>query len=207
MKIVIENLEPLGRWVLAEYRHSYQIAGDMLLITNAEIDGLPSTRRRFYEVFDPSKTIILDPKAELKLTRDDLDGVEAVVIGGILGDHPPKGRTWELLTSKFPQAKARNLGPLQLPIDNAVLVTKLIYEGRRLEDIPIVRGLKIKCKLLGSQEETVLPFGYVILNGRPFVSDEVLKILGFRRGCTLEWGLSDEEMERIDSLNYLRELL
>ncbi len=207
MRIVIENLEPLGKWVLAEYRHSYEVAGDMLLITNAEIAGLPSTRKRFFEVFDPSRVIILDPKAELPLRGEDFEGVEAVVIGGILGDHPPRGRTWELLTSRFPQAKARNLGPLQLPIDNAVLVIKLIYEGKRLEEIPIARGLKMKCKLLSSEEELILPFGYVILDGKPFVSEEVLKLLGFRKGCKLEWGLSDEEMGSVDSLNYLRELL
>ena len=207
MKIVIENLEPLGKWVLAEYRHSYQVAGDMLLITNAEIEGLPSTRKRFFEIFDPSRVIILDPKAGLPLRKEDLEDVDAIIIGGILGDHPPRGRTWELITSKFPQAKARNLGPLQLPIDNAVLAAKLIYEGKRLEEIPIVRGLKMKCKLLSSEEELILPFGYVILDGRPFVSEEVLKLLGFRKGCELSWNLSDEEMKRVDSLNYLRELL
>jgi ribosome biogenesis SPOUT family RNA methylase Rps3 len=207
MKIVIENLEPLGKWVLYEYEHSYEAAGDLLLITNAKIDGLPSTERRFFEVFDPKKVVILDPKAPEELKPEDFDGIEAVVIGGILGDHPPKGRTWELLTSEFPQAKARNLGKLQLPIDNAVLVTKLIMEGKRLSEIRLARGLKIECEFMRSKEVVILPFGYVIYQGRPFVSEKVLRLAGFRKGCKISWDLPEDELAEVDSLSKARELL
>jgi len=207
MKIVIENLEPLGKWVLYEYEHSYEVAGDLLLITNARIEGLPSTERRFYEVFDLNKVIILDPKAERKLEPEDLVEKDAVVIGGILGDHPPKGRTWQLLSSKFPQAEVRNLGKLQLPIDNAVLVTKLVMEGKRLEEIEIARGLKFECSFLRAKRTVVLPFGYVVYEGKPFVSMKVLKLLGFKDGCKLSWNLTDEEMSEVDSLNQARESL
>jgi len=194
MKIVIEHLEPtLSKWVLIEYEHSFRIAGDLLLITGVKIEGLPSTEKRFYELFNPSRVIILDPKAEKKLRREDLRDKDAIVIGGILGDHPPKGRTKELLSDKFPEAVKRNIGDKQFPIDGAVYVAYKVIEGSELDDIPYVFGLLIRTRYKGVSREIYLPYAYPLINGRPLISEKLIKYLTNSEDYELRWGVSEEE--------------
>jgi len=178
VRIYIEHLEDsLGRWILAEYRNSYRIAGDLLTITGVEIPGLPSTRKRFHELTDPSKAIILDPQAPHLLEPEDLKGFEAVVIGGILGAHPPMGRTKKMLSDRFPEAAKRNIGEHQFPIDASVYIALEVIKGRRVKEIPVALGLTIRRRIDSIEHEIELPYAYPLVNGKPLISEEILEIL------------------------------
>ncbi|MFH1821358.1 MAG: hypothetical protein ABH852_02815, partial [Methanobacteriota archaeon] len=107
MFFVIENLEPrLSDWLYIEYSHSAQIAGKNLLITNvkrrSEFNKLSKIVRvenkRAEELFDQDEIVLLDPLARKTLSPLDLKEKSAILIGGILGNDPPIGRTKELLT-------------------------------------------------------------------------------------------------------------
>ncbi|BFH73793.1 hypothetical protein SJAV_17370 [Sulfurisphaera javensis] len=196
MIFVIEHLDVLSKWILAEYKHSYEIAKNEkvdLLITGVKIEGLPSTEKRFYEIFNPENVIILDPQAEEELKPNDK--AEAIIIGGILGDHPLRGRTKTLLSDIFPKAKKRNIGKLQFPIDGALYVAIQIMKGKRLSEIPIVFGLSIITNFKGLEEEIYLPFAYPLVNGSPLISEEVIKYLVGNRNYRLKWGGKEEEIE------------
>lgn len=187
MKIFIEHLEErASRWILAEYRHSVSIAGERVLITGARIPGMPSTEKRFHQLVDPSKTLILDPQAEEELTPEDLEKIDAVVVGGILGAHPPLGRTKKLLSDRFPQALKRNIGPDQFPIDGAVYVVIQIAEGKRLNQIPRAVGISARRRLASMEHEIRLPYAYPLVGGRPLISEEILRILGGPEGLEIE---------------------
>ncbi len=189
LKIFIEHLEPsAGEWILIEYRSSYRIAGDRLLITGLEVPGIPSTRRRFYEVVDPGDVIILDPQAREQLEPGDLEEYSYVVVGGILGSHPPRGRTRELLSSRFPQAAKRNIGGFQFSIDGSVYMVLEVYRGRRLNEIPVARGVRIRRTLSrGIEHEIYLPYAYPLVGGKPLISIELVRYLVGDASYTIEY--------------------
>jgi len=120
------------------------------------------------------KNIILDPKASKRLEPDNFRDKKAVIIGGILGDHPPRGRTQKLVTAKLPDAAVRNLGKEQFSIDGAVYMAKLVSEGKRIEEIPLKRGLTIK---LNEYAEVYLPFAYPLNGGRPVIHRALIQYL------------------------------
>lgn len=168
MKVVIEHLEPeLGKWILYEYESAYSFLGDKLLVTRIKLDGIPSTEKSFDQIFDPSRVVILDPQAEERLSRRDLREADAIIIGGILGDHPPRGRTKLYLSDRFPQAKKRNLGKDQFPVDHAALVVKELLDGKSV--VKYAYMLRIVCKYLGMESEIDLPYAYVLLDGKPYI--------------------------------------
>ena len=181
---VIEHLEPeIGKWLYMEYMHTSEIVGKKRLVfTNVKnqkdielLSKLGTVKREsFAEIFTPEKTIILDPKASKKLRPEDFGGKEAVVIGGILGDDPPKGRTRKLVTARLPNATVRNLGKEQFSIDGAAYVAKLVSEGKRIEEIPVKKGLTIK---LNRFAEIYLPYAYPLKEGKPVISEGLIEYL------------------------------
>jgi len=181
---VIEHLEPeIGKWLLFEYEHASEIAGkNRLMFTNIKKEEWRRLLSRFgmveeksaAQIFNHEKVIVLDPKAELPLTPEDFAGKEAVIVGGILGDHPPKGRTRKLLTTRFPKAAARNIGKSQFSIDGAVYVARLVSEGKPLEAIPVQRGLSLKLNQYG---EVYLPYAYPLQDGKPVISKKLVAYL------------------------------
>jgi len=181
---VIEHLEPkISKWLYMEYEHSSRIVGrDRLIFTNikrsedAEIlSDLGFVKSEsFVEIFDPEEIIILDPKASRELKPEDFINKNAVIIGGILGDHPPRGRTQKLITARAPKALSRNIGNGQFSIDGAIYVAKLVSEGVRLKDIPIKRGLHIR---LGEKAEIFMPYLYPLRDGKPVISEKIIKYL------------------------------
>ncbi|MEM2092747.1 MAG: SAM-dependent methyltransferase [Candidatus Bathyarchaeia archaeon] len=181
---VIEHLESeLGRWLFYEYAHASKIVGkERLLFTNVKVkkEALKLKKlggveeRTAADIFTPDKVIILDPRAEHPLKPDDFWSIEAIIIGGILGDHPPKGRTFSLITSRFLSAAARNIGRYQFSIDGAVYVAKLVSQGIRLEQIPIKRGLRIR---LNDYAEVYLPYAYPLQDGQPVISRKLISYL------------------------------
>lgn len=184
LTFVIEHLEPeTGKWLLFEYEHSSEIVGKKrLLFTNVKKESERLTLSKFgavqeksaAEIFHPEKVVVLDPKAELPLKPEDLASKEAVIVCGILGDHPPKGRTKRFLTKRFPKAAVRNIGKSQFTIDGAVYVAKLISEGTMLEDIPVKKGLTLR---LNENAEVYLPYAYPLKNGKPVISQKLAAYL------------------------------
>lgn len=181
---VIEHLEPeIGKWLYMEYVHTSEIIGKKRLVfTNVKnqkdielLSKLGTVKREsFAEIFTPEKTIILDPKASKELSPEDFGGKEAVVIGGILGDDPPKGRTRKLVTARLPNATVRNLGKEQFSIDGAAYMAKLVSEGKRIEEIPVKKGLTIK---LNRFAEIYLPYAYPLKEGKPVISEGLIEYL------------------------------
>jgi len=112
--------------------------------------------------FQPGKTIVLDPAATKVLKTGDLDRHGALVIGGILGSEGFTGKTGKLLTGKL-GCEARNLGKVQLSIDSAVVVCRLIALGMKLEKIQLSSELEI---IHDDGHSTILPYGYPVLGGK-----------------------------------------
>jgi ribosome biogenesis SPOUT family RNA methylase Rps3 len=93
-----------------------------------------------------------------------------------------KGRTEKLITrvalKKLRNVMVRNLGKVQLPIDQAAIVAKLIMEGKKLEQIEIAENLRITLEEEGDLKRVVeLPYGYVIINKKPAITKEFVEFL------------------------------
>lgn len=112
--------------------------------------------------FQPKKTIILDPAAPKALSTADLEKASALVVGGILGSEGFTGKTGKLLTDRL-GCQARNLGKIQLSIDSAVVVCRLIALGMKLEKIKLSAELEIQHD---DGHSTILPYGYPVLDGK-----------------------------------------
>ena len=178
---VIEHLEPrLSKWVLIEYEHASTIVGrENLAFTNVKrgFKTLQKLGKVYREsavgIFDREDTIVLDPKAEELLEPSDFEDARAVVVGGILGDHPPRGRTFSLITSRMKRARARSLGECQFSIDGAVYMALKVASGARLSEIPVANSLTLRCGDL----EIHLPYCYPLVNGRPVISPKLIDYL------------------------------
>ncbi|MEM1935751.1 MAG: hypothetical protein QXD14_03410, partial [Sulfolobales archaeon] len=125
--------------------------------------------------------IVLDPKARETLTPEDLMSADSVIIGGIMGEHPPRGRTFREITSKLTsKAKARNLGKLQLTIAGAAYVLKKMLEGVRLESLDIRFGLKLVVQV-GRYEVTIeLPYAFPYEEGKVVLPENYLEVIARR---------------------------
>jgi len=185
IKFIIEVCEPfISNWLLLEIKHSSIIVGkDKLLITNIK-ENYVQYLSKYGKVSSSSiidlkhfhdKIIILDPLADLTLTPEEASN-HILVIGGILGDDPPRGRTFKYITSKLPNCKARNLGKKQFSIDGAIYVAKLINEGKKLEEIPTMENLVIN---VDEFHEIILPYVYPLVNNKPLISDELIEYLKY----------------------------
>ena len=195
-KIIIEHLEPkLSRWLYIEYRHVSTIVGkDGLVFTNVKDENAFKTLSSLGTVYKESiieledsfpDLIVLDPKALYPLKPHEIEENTAIIIGGILGDHPPKGRTWRLLTSKLKKARPRNIGKYQFSIDGAAYIAIKVAEGLNLSGIPITVNLKIAIEEYpGIIHEIMLPYAYPLVNGKPLISKELLSYL--RRGIVFD---------------------
>lgn len=188
----IEHLEPsLSKWLLLEYEHASRIVGkENLIITNAK--GLKNVLSGIANVFEesiiellsgrikPNRVIVLEPRAKELLQPEDFVDYTLVIVGGIMGDHPPKGRTWKLLTSKLMGiAKPKSLGPYQFSIDGAIYMAYQVSRGRRLEDIEVAHNIEIDIPspYPGIQATIRLPYAYPIVNGRPLLAPGLIEYL------------------------------
>ena len=190
---VIEHLEDeVGKWVLLEYENVARIVGkENLIITNirncGELGKIAKCVNKdvtsFLRKHEQDNIVVLDPKADKVLEPWDFidNKLNIIIIGGILGDHPPKGRTWKLLTTKILEkgfnVKVRNLGKEQLTIDGAAYVAYLIFKGKRLSEIPFQEGLRIVRKIGLIEHEIILPYKYPVLDGKPLVNPKLIEYL------------------------------
>jgi ribosome biogenesis SPOUT family RNA methylase Rps3 len=176
---IIEHLEPvLGKWIWLEYRHVFNMVGHQnLLFTNVrnkseasklkEIgnvtgESIVNLRRRENETM-----IILDPQSSNPLSPEDFSSNASLIVGGILGDHPPGGRTKLALTDKMPYMSNRNLGYRQFSVDGAVHIALEVAAGKSIADIPIEVGVEIN---VNKRHSSFLPFAYPLVRGRPLLA-------------------------------------
>lgn len=202
MRIVVEHLEKcLSPWILCEYRYLIGLFKGSILFTNVRSSsaqrilkalGADATEKSVADLVAEGllgSVLVLDPKADQALEPDDLRHVEAVVIGGIMGDHPPRGRTYREITSKLlrltPRCLARNLGKQQLTIAGAGYVLKRIAEGAKLKDLDIRFGLSFTVKV-GKYDVTVeLPYAFPYEEGVPVLPEGYLDVVA-RRSLVFE---------------------
>ncbi|MEN2999956.1 MAG: hypothetical protein ABDH61_05220 [Acidilobaceae archaeon] len=196
--IVIENLEErVGRWAVAEYAEASRVArerGVELVVSGyvtGELEAAMGRRgvrvmRDAARVLNRPDVILLDLWAPKTLGPEEALTARAFVVGGILGDHPPRGRTM-LLYDSYSSAARRNLGPYQLSVDGAVKVLLQVLEGKRVSEIPLVSPLRLNIEAL-TRAEVVLPFAYPVREGKPWISEELVELL--RRGLTWEEAIS-----------------
>jgi len=171
--------------MLLELEHASSIVGkEMLAFTNVRFKKWAQLLEPLGKIYKSSivnlkefhdKIIILDPKANETLSIEEAK--EAIlVIGGIMGNYPPKGRTYKYITSKIPSVRARNIGKHQFSIDGAIFIAKKIAEGNPLESIPFVKSIRIE---IDPFHEIILPFAYPLSNGKPLIYDKLIEYLKF----------------------------
>ncbi len=188
MIFIIEHLEPrLYKWCFLEYQHISQLVGkENLWFTNIKS---PSQRKKlatFGKVFPErvhelsfSKVCVLDPAAEKILAPQDAQKFDFFVFGGILGDYPPRKRTEQELTIMMKNTATRNLGKEQLPTDNAVFAAQEILHGKKFSELKFIDGMEIPMKKSLSMH---LPFRYVLLEGKPLMSEKLLEYVKKKKG-------------------------
>jgi ribosome biogenesis SPOUT family RNA methylase Rps3 len=180
---VIEVLEPfVSRWMFLEIQHVSRLVGfENLWITRVrrrcERELLARVASRVYResvveleeklTHEYGRLIVLDPSAEEPLSPGDFPGGRAVVVvGGIMGAHPPLGRTKSELTKKLRKPIPRNLGKLQMTIDGAAFTAREICSGRMLQELELLHGLTIHTRW-GTLH---LPYAYPMKDGMPVIA-------------------------------------
>ncbi len=184
--VVVEHLEPcINRWVLAEYSYVSRLFPGRVWFTN--VSRGREALSRLGKVFEEScvellrgrKVVVLDPQADKPLERRDLSWAEFVVIGGIMGSHPPEGRTKRFLTDRMPWAEARNLGRDQLTIAGAAMVLRMVAEGFELGEVKLVKGLRIEREMgRGVKHLIELPYAFPVApDGRIALPENYVEIV------------------------------
>ncbi|RLF77535.1 hypothetical protein DRN39_03775 [Thermococci archaeon] len=198
--LVIEHLEEISEWLWLEYSHVAKWWGDNLIFTNVREDEreklaklgnvLSESVTKF--PFDRSKIIVLDLQAEEELKPEDIEENTIIIVGGILGNAIPTGRTKEFITSKMEGVKVRHIGKPQYSIDGASIVAKLIADGKRLEEIEYEENPTIK---LDEFSEMTLHYAVPKLDGKLLLTPGLIELqkkeLGFDDDA-----ISDEELDR-----------
>ena len=170
-RMYIENCEQHSEWLMLEYRHCItswpgavftNVADKRLFAALCPLAETKKSSLAQLAEFKPRSTIVLDPAAPKALATTDLDRANALVVGGILGSEGFTGKTGRLLTEKL-GCQARNLGKIQLSIDSAVVICRLIALGMRLEKIKLSAELEI---VHDDGHSTILPYGYPVLDGK-----------------------------------------
>ncbi len=197
--IVIEHLEEgLSNWLALEYENAARIARGRLAITRCVGRVRDLAKRLGVACYEESvvelegflysrcdRLVILDPRAGKLFEPEEARSVDAVAVGGILGDHPPRGRTRTLLTSRKPCALARSLGPHQFAIDGAVYMALQVIGGRRVEEVPVTVGLRFSIRdPYGFEYEVELPYAYPLIGSRPLYHPKLPELL--RSGLAYE---------------------
>jgi ribosome biogenesis SPOUT family RNA methylase Rps3 len=192
LRIVVEHMEKgVSRWLLAEYREVIKVCRDNnveVIFTNVKDPFLFSLLFKEEAKVEPDEgwkhfnlvdAILLDPEAKKVLEPWEARRACCIIVGGIMGDYPPQGRT-RVISSFYTNVAKRSLGPHQFSVDGAVKVALKIYKGMRLKEIELV-GPPIKFSLkglYGYNVEVILPYVYPAKpDGSPDVPSEILSLL------------------------------
>lgn len=178
-KIIIEHLDPkLWKWSLLEYGHvSEYIGKENMVYTNVKgekskekLSALGTVYSEKVSELKLHNVCVLDPTAKEVLSPNDK--FDFILVGGILGDFPPKKRTRKELTSKLPYP-ARNLGHNQMSTNTAAIVAWKIINGTPMENLKFKRKIVIK---VGPYEEIILPYKYLLENGKLVLPEGYLEM-------------------------------
>ncbi|MEM2021871.1 MAG: hypothetical protein QXP80_06570 [Zestosphaera sp.] len=192
--VVIDNWEFCPTpWLLSEYAYVAELFGEAVIITNVSDEKMLHTLNNVARATELSlqdlldiegipqeRVIVLDPSAGEELSPRDVRRADVVVIGGIMGDHPPKGRTRELISAKTPNAVLRSLGKEQLTIAGSAYVLKKVSGGCDIRDIDLRFGLSIGLKILDADVITYLPYAFPYERGRPILPRRYLETVALR---------------------------
>ncbi|SCV02748.1 LAMI_0H02630g1_1 [Lachancea mirantina] len=200
MKYIIEHMEQgFSEWVTLEYAQIIRDLGASNLILSSlpseteESDipqklrelGLQWTtkpltqiREEFPELpeLEKQRVCLLDPRAKGDLETADSSKFDYFVFGGILGDHPPRDRTRELMTAYPDLLIGKRLGDKQMTTDTAIRTTQLIIEGQiPFEKIKFIDYPEFR---FSKNEATEMPFRYVLdAQGRPILPEGMLDLI------------------------------
>lgn len=184
---IIEHLEPeLGQWCMFEYERISEIVGkDNLWFTNIakstkELEALGTVKKESVRTLKLTNACVLDAEASTRLTPQNVQRYQYIIIGGILGDYPPKKRTKKELTQFIPHAHAYNIGKKQFSTDNAVYVVDQIVKGTPLAKIRTQYKISIPLDAIASID---LPYCYPLdKQGNPLMSPKLLHYLKTKEG-------------------------
>ncbi len=198
--LIIEHLEDISGWLWLEYSHVREWWKDGLIFTNVK----PEEREKLAKLgsvitesvtrfpFDRSKMIVLDLQAGEELKPEDIDEDTMIVVGGILGDAVPRGRTREFITSRMEGVKVRHIGRPQYSIDGASIVAKLIADGKRLEEIDYEENPTIE---LDEFSEITLHYAVPKLDGKLLLTPGLIELQKKELGYTeTEDDVSDDKL-------------
>jgi len=181
MKYIIEHMDPeMFEWCVVEYRHAADAVGaDNFMVTNVgdqDVSGLTGieVQKEKVDALSLKRVCVLDPEAPDELLPSDSEKYDYLVFGGILGHFPPQARTRNLVVKG---ADRRNLGKDQFSTDNAVMVAKQVMEGKKLSELKFQKDFVIHIEEdedSGMGEEMILPYKYLLIDGKPFISDEII---------------------------------
>ncbi len=182
--IIVEHLEPkLWPWCKIEYESiSKMIPKKNLWFTNIKSQSLKNfgkVSKNSIKEISLKKACILDPNARKTLTPEETKKFDYFIIGGILGDYPPRKRTKEEITDKIRGMKTRNLGKKQFSTDNAVYVLKQIIEGTSLEKMKFKNIITIK---INNIESVDLPYYYPLIDEKPRISKKLINHIKKKKG-------------------------
>lgn len=194
MKVVVEHLEKcLSPWIMSEYRYVVRLFGKEVMFTNVKSLQVREILKELgVDVLEESvidlvakgylkSPIVLDPKARESLKPEDLKNSDSVIVGGIMGDHPPRGRTSREITSRLAlKALSRNLGRNQLTIAGTAYVLKKIMFGSKLEDLDIRFGLKFSVELGSYRLHIELPYAFPYENGKPVLPEDYFEVIAWK---------------------------
>jgi ribosome biogenesis SPOUT family RNA methylase Rps3 len=175
MRIIIEHLEPeMHEWYKIEYERISKLIGEEnLTITNTKENlEFCNTEEKSIKEMKQNNACILDPEAKEKLTPETAKKHNTFILGGILGDNPPKDRTKTELTKYLPY-ESYNLGKEQMSTDTAAQVTKMIYEGKPLEKMKFVQGVEIEVE---DGISVTLPYKYLIKENQLQIDPRIIEL-------------------------------
>ena len=184
MKYVIEHLEDeVWDWCVLEYTHMSSIVGkENLIFTNVpkkeekKISHLGKVYSESVLKLNFKNCCLMEMIADKELVTNDKNNFEFMIFGGILGDDPPQGRTKVLHKLK---CEMRSLGSEQMSTDTAVLVTNMILNGKKLNEIEFKDTIQFETN---DGEEVILPYRYVVKNGKPVLPKGLFEMLKNQEG-------------------------
>lgn len=124
-------------------------------------------------VINRREVIILDPQSSEPLSYYDLSTHKFVVVGGILGDHPPRGRTKKLISDRMIGVETRNIGAGQYSIDGSVYYVNYLWTRGDMRDYEFVDGVTVNT----STGHVYLPYRYPLVDGKPLLAPGLLEYL------------------------------
>lgn len=185
MKYVIEHIgSKIYKWSLLEYRHASEFVGkENLIITNVpaksikDIEKYATVYKESIFTLNLGLGCVLDPASSETLTPEDSKKFDFLVFGGILGDNPPQARTTELLSkrSNFP---TRNLGKMQMPTNVAVIASKMVIDGKKLEEIEFIDNFELP---VNKKLTIELPYRYVAADKKPLLPKYLIDFIKKRQ--------------------------